>query len=89
MILTKEEQELIIDLEKINKMTHFEMAKFIRFTPTGHSYFDMSKSLHKYFDKRFFAMGGMTVEISREIGWPETNHRTKKGYKRWVKKLES
>ena len=39
MILTKEEQKLIIDLGKINKMTRLEMAHFLRSAPIGHKYF--------------------------------------------------
>ena len=87
MILTKEEQELIAELEKINKMTHYEMAYFVRFAPLGHNYLDIRKPFYKYFDRRFYGMGGMTLELSQQIGWPKV--KATKEHKEWEKKLES
>jgi len=69
MIFTQEEQELIIDLEKINKMTHYEMAFCIRYASVGHKYLDINKPFYKWFKKRFCGFGGMTSKISQQVGW--------------------
>lgn len=62
-----------IELEKhkaeILKMSHLEMAKFYRFAPAGHIYFGFE--LWRTFETRFKKLGGMTTEISKQIGWNE------------------
>jgi hypothetical protein len=72
------------DLEAINKMTHAEMAKYFRFAPIGHPYFDPAGPFWKPFMHRYFdVFGGMTPEISELIGWdknvyPEFREEEKK-----------
>lgn len=63
-----EENELL-EIEKINNMSHLEMARMWRFSPPGHPYFDNSKPFFKVFKERFDKFGGFTVNISKEIGW--------------------
>lgn len=64
--MNTEEQK---EIEKINKMTHVEMANLWRFAPIGHKYFDFNKPYWEYFQKRFEEFGGMTPAISKQIGW--------------------
>ncbi len=54
--------------KKIDKMSQVEMASFYRFTPPGHPIFT-SILLFKYFQDKFQEKGGMTPEISKQIGW--------------------
>lgn len=55
--------------EDIDRMPHLAMAKLYRFAPAGHPYFNFcNDDLPQYFLKRFKELGGMTPEISKEIG---------------------
>lgn len=54
---------------KIDQMSHSEMASLWRFAPSGHPIFDNRYPLFNYFQKRFKDFGGMTTEISKQIGW--------------------
>lgn len=56
-------------IDRINKMSHYEMAKLWRFAPSGHPYFDTTLPYFAVFKKRFTELGGMTPEISKAIGW--------------------
>lgn len=64
----KPDQKVIDD---INNMSHIEMARLWRFTTIGSKspYFDDNLPYFKIFEKRFKELGGMTPEISKEIGW--------------------
>ena len=55
-------------LDKINKMSRFEMAEMWRFSPLGHPYFDSTKPYFKAFKKRFKELGGFSPEISKALG---------------------
>lgn len=57
------------EIEKINNLSHMEMARLFRFAPAGHPYFDLSKPFHEVFDKRFKEFGGWTPAISKAVGW--------------------
>ena len=57
------------EIEKINNMSHTDMAKLWRFAPVGHPYFDDRLPYHKIFFDRFNELGGFTPKISKEIGW--------------------
>lgn len=57
------------EIEKINQMCHCEMAKLWRFAPAGHPYFDGDLPYYAVFKKRFDALGGMTVAMSKSLGW--------------------
>lgn len=66
------ELDIAIEKTKINQMTQYQMARLKRFAPCGHPYFNMqNKDLVEYFQKRFKEKGGMTAELSKEIGWEE------------------
>lgn len=56
--------------EKIDSMSHYEMAKLIRFSPIGHPYFS-DKETYDYFMKKFNSLGGMTSTISKSVGLDE------------------
>ena len=66
MDYTEEEKK---EIEKINSMTQISMAYLWRFAPSGHPYFDTTKPYFEIFRNRFNEIGGMTPEISKEIGW--------------------
>ncbi len=53
--------------EKIDKMSHVAMATAWRFTVVGDPLFQ--GEAYEYFKKKFDEAGGMTVAISREVGW--------------------
>lgn len=53
---------------KIDSMSHLELARFYRFSPCGHPVFT-TVELIEYFDARFESLGGMTPEVSKRIGW--------------------
>ncbi len=55
--------------ERIDKMSHIEMARLYRFAPAGHPCFNTQLPLHEYFAKRFASLGGMTCRVSKAIGW--------------------
>jgi hypothetical protein len=61
--------EIKQSLDKINMMSHIEMASLYRFASPGHIYFDRSLPFSDVFMKRFNSLGGMTPEISKQIGW--------------------
>jgi hypothetical protein len=63
-----ERNELEKHIRAINKMDHTEMARFYRFSSLGHPYFT-EKILSVYFMCRFESFGGMTVKMSKHIGW--------------------
>lgn len=62
-------EELQAEIDEINSLTQFEMARLWRFAPAGHRYFDSTKPLHAHFKARFEKLGGMTPEISKRLGW--------------------
>lgn len=51
----------------IDEMSQFSMASLWRNAPSGHPYFQGETG--EYFSKVFKEKGGMTTEISKEIGW--------------------
>ena len=53
----------------IDNMSQMEMARLWRFAPTGHIYFDKTSGLADYFIANFQEKGGMTSNISKQIGW--------------------
>ncbi len=52
---------------EIDFLSQIEMARLIRFAEPGHPYF--SGDYYDYFQKRFKELGGMTPEISKQLGW--------------------
>jgi len=63
------DQEITEHKKKIDAMSQFQMARLFRFVPSGHPYFDNAIPLNDYFNKKFEERGGMTPEISKQLGW--------------------
>jgi hypothetical protein len=66
-LLPTPEQEL--EFEAIAAMSHSQMAHRYRFAKSGDEYFDGTKPYYKAFMERFHKLGGMSVGISKSIGW--------------------
>lgn len=62
------EEKAIELMKEIDVMSHVEMAKLWRFAPAGHPMFEHG-NVFQHFKERFTSFGGMTPEISRQIGW--------------------
>lgn len=60
---------LVKEIEKINQLTHEEMARLWRFSPSGHPYFVMGSPLWEAFEKRWKEFGGMNPTLSKKLGW--------------------
>lgn len=54
---------------RIANMDHLEMAKLWRFAKMGHPLFRPPQ--FEQFRERFESLGGMTPELSKQIGWEE------------------
>jgi hypothetical protein len=54
---------------RIDSWDQRECARQLRFAPAGCPVFRSDLPLYEYFDQRFRKLGGMTPEISKEIGW--------------------
>jgi hypothetical protein len=61
-------KQIETEKKRIDAMTQLEMCRLYRFAPCGHPYFLTGTELHRYFRKRFDAVGGFTPEISKAIG---------------------
>mgnify|MGYP001571895818 CR=1 FL=1 len=54
--------------EEIDAMTHYEMARLWRFSPSGNPMFE--GDVGEYFKDRLFKhFGGFTPGISKSLGW--------------------
>jgi len=64
------EQEIAKHKADIDNLSHIDMARLWRFTPSssGHPYFN-DKTLFDYFQTKYQEKGGMTPSISKAIGW--------------------
>jgi len=60
-------EEEIKEMEKINNLSHREMARLWRYAPPGHPYFNTTKPFFFALRKRFEELGGFTPAISKEI----------------------
>jgi len=63
------DKERAVELEKIEAMTHREMAAIWRFAKIGESPYFYDAELYTAFKARFDLLGGMTPEVSKQIGW--------------------
>lgn len=69
-ILNMTKEQIAIAKKEIDGMSQLEMARLWRFAPAGHPYFDSRNGdLPDYFKNVFWAKGGMTPGISKQIGW--------------------
>jgi len=55
------------DKKTIDGMSQYQMAYKVRFSPAGDPF--MCGDLGDYFMARFKELGGMTPEISKQLGW--------------------
>ncbi len=55
------------DKRMIDGMSQYQMARQVRFSPAGDPL--MCGELGNYFMARFKELGGMTPEISKQLGW--------------------
>ncbi len=76
MIMTDEMPKInsideILDWKsKIDKMSQLELCRLLRFAKVGHPCFDTTKpEISNYFSKKYEESGGMTPEISKQLGW--------------------
>lgn len=65
------DEEVVAEKAKIDALSHLEMAKLYRFAPSGHPYFDSAMVVSQYFFGRWVRLGGMTPELSKQIGWQQ------------------
>jgi hypothetical protein len=54
--------------KKIDAMSHEDMARHWRFAKPGDVVF-ITPELYARFEARYKALGGMTPELSKKIGW--------------------
>lgn len=54
---------------RIDTMTHEEMCRLWRFSPSGNPIFRSDLPFYARFEARFKALGGFTPAISKRIGW--------------------
>lgn len=54
---------------EIDTMNQEQMAYLWRFAPSGHPFFRDDLPLYDYFKARFGSLGGMSVGVSKKIGW--------------------
>jgi predicted DNA-binding protein YlxM (UPF0122 family) len=59
-------------LKDIEKLTQIEACKLWRFAPPSHPYMVSDSVLFKAYKAKFEALGGMTPEISKLIGWEKS-----------------
>ncbi len=64
-----EKEEILEHKKRIDTMSQIDMARLWRLAPSGHLYFRSDLPLSDYFEERFLKLGGMTSQISKEIGW--------------------
>jgi hypothetical protein len=53
---------------RLSAMSQFDLAYLWRFSPAGTSCFSVPE-IYEHFKKVFAEKGGMTPEISKDIGW--------------------
>jgi hypothetical protein len=65
---SKDTTGLATEKARIDSMSHFAMAHVFRYSPPGHPYFVRGSELADYFDARFKKLGGMTPQLSKQLG---------------------
>lgn len=65
----KVSKQKIEELKKeVDNLSHEQMAKIYRFSPVGHDYFT-NQEVASHFLTKFKNFGGMTSEMSKQIGF--------------------
>ena len=54
---------------RLLRMDRLPMARLYRFAPVGHPVFRRDMTLNTIFNQRFKQLGGMSSEVSQQIGW--------------------
>jgi len=67
--ISYEPEEIQRYKKEIDSMTQVEMARRYRYSKVGDALFTSHGCLYDYFMARFKSLGGMTPEISKQIGW--------------------
>ena len=62
------ELEIQIEIDKINKLSQYEMCHLWRFSHPGHPYFDRSSKLFGIFHKRLKQLGVFILQNSKYLG---------------------
>ena len=58
--------------DKIDAMTHEDMARLFRFSKAGETpIFDSAGPIWPYFKKKWDKLGGFNPTLSKKIGWEE------------------
>lgn len=65
--------QIATEIEVINNMSHESMCRLWRFAPSGHPFFNSSLPFYNVFKARMDALGGFTPEISKSLGWKDSN----------------
>lgn len=55
--------------QRIDAMSHEQLAHLWRFAPSGHPLFDRDLPLYDYYKERFDRMGGWTPQVSKAVGY--------------------
>lgn len=55
-------------IKEIDKLSHYDLVAKVRFAPPGDPIFKIPE-LSDHFFKRLNEFGGITPEISKEVGW--------------------
>ena len=61
------QEEIDLEMDHINHLTHEEMARLWRYGEGGHPYFNVKLPFFPIFKRRFDAFGGITAEMSKKI----------------------
>ena len=68
--LDMDDEMIAIWKERVDKLSHEEMARLWRFAEPGSTpYFRNGHPVADYFQQRFYAFGGFTASVSKAIGW--------------------
>lgn len=65
------DNEIKTTIDKINTLSHEDMARLWRFAPVGHIYFNCQLPFWAVFEKRWLEFGGWNSELSKRIGLGE------------------
>ena len=74
---------------RIDQLEYWELAYLWRFCDAGHPFFDHKLPFYKHLEARFVKHGGMTKEMSRNIGWKRTDDLDVDKIVRWGNENES
>lgn len=62
-------EQIQIHKNHIDGLSQYDMAHMWRFSKAGENIYFTTPELTEHFNKRFKELGGMTPELSKELGW--------------------